>query len=120
MGGRKGAGWLCGMALLLAGCETQYTYTPPTTPHGQQCVAKCANQQRVCKSREDERVAYEKPQCEHDADVEYTACLKYAKTDKDRNACSRNSCYISPNYYTCDADFRQCFQICGGTVGILK
>lgn len=109
---------LCAFAV--AGCETQYTYTPPSSPQGQQCVVKCSGQQNACKAHEDERVAYEKPQCEHDADIEYTACLKYAKTDKDREGCYRQSCYISPNYYVCESDFRQCFQVCGGSVGVLK
>lgn len=111
---------LGGMALLLGACVTQYSYTPPSTPEGQRCVTQCTNQQHACKTREDERVAVEKPQCERDADVEYIACLKYAKSDKDREGCYRSSCYVTPNYYACENDFRQCFQVCGGTVGLMK
>ncbi len=120
MGWRINLSYMFGSVLILSGCVTQYSYTPPTTPQGQQCVAKCERQQQACKIREDERVAIEKPQCERDADVEYIACLKYAKTEKDKDACYRSSCYVSPNYYACDNDFRQCFQVCGGTVGVLK
>lgn len=120
MAWHKRMGWICGGLWLLAGCVTQYTYTPPATPQGQQCVSRCSHLQQDCKAQEDERVSVEKPQCEHDADVEYMACLKYAKTEKDKESCYRSSCYISPNYYACESDFRQCFQVCGGTVGIMK
>ena len=108
------------MAMLVMACETQYTYTPPSSPQGQQCVARCSHLQQDCKAREDRRVAEERPRCEREADIEYIACLKYAKTDKDKEACSRSSCYISPSYYQCDNDFRQCFQVCGGIIGIMK
>ena len=106
--------------IVLSGCVTQYTYTPPTSPQGQACVAKCSSTQQVCKAREDDRVAYELPQCEREAEIEYIACLKYSKTEKDEESCHKESCYISPNYYMCESEFRECFQLCGGTIGILK
>mgnify|MGYP000884198225 CR=1 FL=1 len=112
--------WFAAALLVLSGCMTQYTYTPPTSPQGQRCVAQCSQQQQECKARENDRVAYEQPRCEHDADIEYTACLVYSKGDKDKNACTRKSCYMSPSYYGCEEDFRQCFQVCGGTVGVMK
>ena len=122
--------------LLLAACATEYTYEPPTTSEGKFCVAKCQGRQGNCHESEQVRARDEQQrcqregerkqaQCDHDSQIEYDACLKYSKTDADRNKCKKNSCdapgcYSSANYGQCDSDYRACFQSCGGKVGILK
>jgi len=122
--------------LALCGCATEYTYSPPTTAEGRACVARCQDTQMRCRVTQDRRrdsafeqckvdSAQKQSQCEHDSQIEYDACLRYAKTDADRNACHRQSCdqpgcYASTNYDLCDTDYRACYQNCGGTVGVLK
>lgn len=122
--------------LALAGCATEYRYTPPATEDGRLCVVQCQGAQERCRSREDRRTQdqYEQcrvdteqdqARCERDGSIEYTACLRYAKTDAERAACkpadcSKASCYNNPSYDLCDADFRVCYQNCGGQVEVLK
>ncbi len=123
-------------ALALCGCATEYTYTPPPTAEGRACVAQCQDNQISCRGVQDRRQsdemqqckdesAHKQSQCEHDSQIEYDACLRYAKTDADRKACHRASCdqpgcFTSSNYGLCDGDYRACYQNCGGTVGVLK
>ena len=59
------------------------------------------------------------------SNIEYLACLKFAKTDEDRKACARTdcsqpSCQQSGDYGLCSSDYRVCFQSCGGTIGVIE
>lgn len=107
-------------ALLAFGCAKEYVYSPPTTAEEKACVASCQNNQQSCRSNEQQRYTNAKTQCEREADIEYTSCLKYAKTDVDRAGCDKKGCYNSANYAFCDSEFRDCYQNCGGTVGVMK
>ena len=133
---RINAGLVATLSLLLGACATEYTYEPPASAEGKACVARCQSRQNACRADEQDRAAEQQhrckvesarrqEQCEHDAQIDYDACLKYSKTDADRNACKKNACgqdacYSSANYGQCDGDYRVCFQSCGGKIGILK
>jgi hypothetical protein len=122
------------LPVLLGACAKEYVYTPPSTPEGRACVQRCQTDQQTCRrgqdrraeaAAEDCRATAERRElkCEAEATVEYMACLKYAKTDADREACTKESCEPdactpSPNYSLCDGDFRVCFQSCGGTIDV--
>lgn len=141
-------GILTAAASLLWGCTTEYRYTPPTTAAGRACVLHCQAVQAGCRNSRDQRATaaynqcrqdaavnqdqcqrqalFDQQQCQHDSDVDYTACLKYARTDADRagcrqkscplRSCNASSCYNSADYDICDSDFRLCYQTCGGQV----
>jgi hypothetical protein len=127
---------IAGLALALCGCATEYTYTPPTTAEGRACAGHCQDTQMSCRVAQDRRrdgemeqckseSAQKQSQCEHDSQIEYDACLRYAKTDADRKGCHKQSCdqpgcFASSSYDLCDSDYRACYQNCGGTVGVLK
>jgi hypothetical protein len=125
-----------GALLLLAACAPEYTYTPPATEQGRACVSGCQARQADCRALQDRQSAQAQAQCaadrdqrqgqcEHDSQIEYDACLQYAKTDADRKGCKRKSCdqpacWNGSNYGQCDTDYRACYQNCGGVIGILK
>ena len=122
--------------MVISACETQYTYTPPETQDGKNCVMQCQNNQTQCKGNEQQR-AYTlqqecmsksneaNKQCEIESQADYNACIKYARTDFDRTmctkkVCTKDSCGSSANFSFCEGEFRGCYQQCGGKVGIMK
>ena len=124
-------------ALLLSACSTrEYVFTPPDTAEGRACVAKCQTSQDACRRNQDRRAAEaqeacevesarREAKCELQSDVEYLACLKFARTDEERKACAptdckQPSCSVSPDYGLCSSDYRVCFQSCGGTIGVIE
>ena len=104
-------------AVLCAGCVTEYKYTPPAGKSGQLCIERCVQTQMDCRQAEQDRSARANRKCEHDAEVEYNACLKYAE---DKKKCVQQICYDTPSVGQCDIDYRACYQNCGGQVEILK
>ena len=124
-------------ALALSACSTkEYVFTPPDTAEGRACVAQCQTRQDACRREQDRRAAAIQAQCEEEAamregeckiesNIEYLACLKFAKTNEERNACAKKdcaqpSCQQSCDYGLCSGDYRVCFQSCGGTIGIIE
>jgi hypothetical protein len=121
-------------ALLLAACAKEYTFTPPASAEGRACVERCQGSQSSCRRDQDLKADRARTQCEADAarrqeqcqleaPMEYAACLKFAKTDEDRAACTlrdcdQPACYSSPSYSLCERDYRACYENCGGKVGI--
>jgi hypothetical protein len=142
-------GIISGLAILMGSCATEYTYTPPITAEGRECVAQCqvtqsscrndtfqsaSDTQRQCQSNaaeeqdQCERASAEKfSRCEQESQTEYFACLKYASNRAACNqvicvkeSCSQPGCFNAANFTFCDSEFRGCYQNCGGSVGILK
>lgn len=65
----------------------------------------------------EDRAARETQSCQQNAMLNYSICLASAKTDAERSRCSSSSyCTRQPNLLVCDAEYRQCYQNCGGTV----
>jgi hypothetical protein len=126
------------LALLLGACGPEYVYTPPQTADGQACVAQCqatqagchANQKSLaeaaaaqCQAENTRRYN----QCEQANNAQYASCLGYARSDAARNACEQDlkhhncdqpACLAGASYGRCDADYRGCYQACGGQVGV--
>ena len=124
-------------AMLLAACSTrEYVFTPPDTPEGKACVAKCQVNETACRRDQDLRADRARAQCAAEAErresscevkapIEYAACLKFAKNDEERAACTlqdctQPACYANPDYGLCGSDYRVCFQSCGGKIGIVE
>lgn len=129
------------LSLALFGCGPQYVYTPPTTTEGRACVAQCQTTQASCRVYQDrqgsaeaercrQEASYQFGQCQHDLEVQYTACLRFARSDADQASCDKDhkkhACFeqICPSgtgqYGVCDQDYRGCFQNCGGQVGVVQ
>ena len=125
------------VALVLSACSTtEYVYTPPESAEGRACVANCQAQQQACRRDQDARAERGRQRCEVDSDrreatcrlqapVEYAACLKFAKDDEQRAACTladctQPECTAAPNYALCENDFRVCFQTCGGKIDLIE
>lgn len=108
------------LLMVLAGCGPEYTYTPPTSAMGQSCVMQCQRTQTDCSNTERAKADIKQSRCEEDAEHEHYFCLLYAKTDADRAKCEKPGCYEYADTAHCNTDFRACFQLCGGIIGILK
>jgi hypothetical protein len=112
--------WLLA-TLTLTACgpvyKTDYTYIPPENATARQCLNQCLGMQSACRARAEDRAARENTACQQNAMVNYSVCLATAKSDAERNRCSSSSyCNQQPNLSVCDAEYRQCYQNCGGTV----
>lgn len=109
-----------GIIMGLAGCGTEYTYTPPASATGQACIMRCQGVQNTCVDTEKQRAEKEEAECETNAEHAHYMCLLYAKTDADRAKCQKDGCYEYADTGSCDSAFRACFQQCGGVVGVMK
>lgn len=107
---------LClGLLLFVSGCgpryKTQYTYQPPASPEGKNCMLQCDNIKQQCRTNED----YRYRACESEnrvARLEYSNCI----SEKRDHCFDRSQFCGSRNYKRCDADYRICYQNCGGIV----
>lgn len=114
--------WLIStLVLALSACgpiyRTDYTYVPPEDSGARQCLNQCLGMQSACRARAEDRAARENADCEQSALLNYSICLATAKTEAERNRCSSSSfCNKQPNLSVCEAEYRQCYQNCGGTV----
>lgn len=135
--------------IVLAGCAEKYRYIPPESQAGLQCVTQCMSMKNTCRDREVEnaRIAQEAceknateeyieckiiseeefVQCQEEAKEEYYACLKYASDRSsceekqcEKKHCYERTCYESANFRSCDSDYRECYQQCGGIVEVIK
>ncbi len=82
--------------LLLSACaslqQKSYTFTPPTSETGKVCVTQCQQSRTLC------RLQFKR----------YVAAQQAAKQSVDNAA------------NTCQQDYRSCYQLCGGTIGVDK
>lgn len=137
------------LTLSLTGCATEYTYAPPITMEGKQCVQQCQTTQSSCRNLQSQNALASRQQCEstssaafsqcdtetnakynqcqQESQQDYNSCLKYASNRATcrqkicfKESCYKPSCYQSADYSYCDGEFRSCYQNCGGTVGVMK
>lgn len=104
--------------LLGCGPSYYYKYTPPQTSEGVSCVRTCSDERRSCRQLQQVQDQNTRNLFEAKART-YDAC-RVGRSDKDaRKYCS------SPNFSfpleslsqnSCEDDFNQCYQTCGGTV----
>jgi hypothetical protein len=109
-------------ALLFAACDpiytTDYRYTPPTDKAGKQCLAQCGAARSFCRSAASQEAQNDRLQCDLAARDDYEHCLQSAHGDSSK--CYRRSCTANPYYGTCESDYRECYQNCGGQVTEVK
>jgi hypothetical protein len=82
--------------------DSDYSFTPPSTPEGSSCVNKCKNA---------------RASCEQDVDARLKDCERRTQ----RECEGRQDCYTPyycgvPDYEQCESQYRSCYQSCGGTV----
>ncbi|MFP4154091.1 MAG: hypothetical protein ACOC00_00515 [Halothiobacillaceae bacterium] len=107
--------------LVIPGCgpvyQTEYRYSPPADSESKRCITECARIREMCRATAEARAAKEQAACQQNASIRYAACLATASDDAARQKCSLNTyCDRDADTAPCDADYRQCYQTCGGTV----
>lgn len=117
-----GAGWYV-LFLYLYGCGPSYYYkfTPPRTAEGMGCVQKCFEDRGVCRQLEQARQQSAQDVFEANAKA-FDACkLGRSKKDTDKYCSSHNYSFGNGTFdkfssVSCEEDFNQCYQTCGGIV----
>lgn len=108
------------LALTLAACgpiyDTNYRYTPPSDPLARPCISQCLADKGNCRSTAELKAENSRLRCERDARDDYERCLGNAKGEQGRSSCHRSSCNQSADFGMCEADYRVCFQSCGGVI----
>ncbi len=108
----------CLAVFMLSGCgpiyDTRYYFTPPNDPHGQACVFQCENIKLQCEQVErmkeenyNMRARMDQERCRNDIrrhgrEPKSSECLTYTS--------------YTANYNHCEAQYRLCYQNCGGKV----
>lgn len=86
--------WLfLGVLVLLAGCgpvssQRYYTFEPPTSPQGQQCVAQCQQSRQLCQ-----QACQDKKACR--CDDEYRSCYHLCGGRVAGHSCGGHACSSS-------------------------
>jgi hypothetical protein len=104
---------------IAAGCETtHYEFKAPASEQGRLCTVHCAGIQETCRGNDSARVQNEKAMCEHSNDIAMRSCLSKAGNKDQEKDCynKRRSCYVSDQLERCEANYRQCFVGCGGSI----
>ncbi len=109
--------------LLLAGCGPSYyyKYSAPTTPEGASCIKQCKEARDHCRQlsaiEENNRHALNQANQQN-----YQAC-SIGRNKKDIKKYCTSSGYSFDNYASnnfsqpsCEQDFNQCFEMCGGSI----
>lgn len=109
--------------ILITACgpiyDTSYVLTPPKTSAGSDCVSECRYHESTCKRWVRDR--YER--CQEYNREESRDCSDRIRREKNRNPkwteCGNvEACDSSES--TCEAEYRDCFQSCGGKVEEVK
>jgi len=101
-----------------AGCgpmyQTDYNLVPPKTESGRACTYHCDTTKLQCRQIEQLRV----DRCEMQAREDQRICENQIRWDKGRSPkwyeCGGSSC--SADNEQCEAQYRSCYQSCGGRV----
>lgn len=108
------------LAVLITSCgpiyETNYRYTPPADPLSRPCVSQCLADKGNCRNTQELKAENSRLRCERDARDDYEQCLSNSKGEQGRSSCNRRSCNQSAEFGLCEADYRVCFQSCGGII----
>ena len=112
--------WMLVAALLVVSCgpvyETNYRYVPPADPLSRPCVSQCLADKSGCRHTEELKAENRRLRCEADARSDYERCLFNARDEQGKNSCHRRSCSENASFMQCEADYRVCFESCGGVV----
>jgi len=84
--------------------STEYTFQPPLSPEGKTCILQCENSKLQCRQMEKMR--------------EENCLLRSALECEDQKECSKSLC--SKDDKICEEIYRNCYQVCGGTVNTQK
>ena len=115
--------FLLGTSILMTACgpiyDTSYVLTPPKSGSGGSCVSECGYRENSCKRWVRDR--YER--CEEYNRVQSRDCAERIRYEKNRNPkwteCGNvEACDSSES--SCEAEYRDCFQSCGGRVEEVK
>ncbi len=106
------------LLLFVSGCgpiyDTRYYYTPPQDPGAQSCIFQCENMKMQCEQLEMMKVE----NCNQRARMDQDRCrenIRRQGREPKSDECNYfSSC--SPDNERCDAQYRICYQNCGGKV----
>lgn len=112
--------WMLIAVLLTVSCgpvyETNHRFTPPADPLSRPCISQCLADKGQCRNTADLKAENSRLRCERDSRDDYERCLSTASGEQGRSSCNRRSCGQSSDNSQCDADYRTCFESCGGVV----
>lgn len=112
------------LSLCMLGCGPSYyyKYTPPRTDEGMTCVQKCFEVRGVCRQLEQARQQSAREVFQANSRA-YGACaLGRSKKDAKKYCNSYNDLSFGNgtvgglSSLSCEDDFNQCYQTCGGVV----
>ena len=105
------------LALMLCSCgplyETRYSFTPPRDYNGRSCVISCETSRLQCKQLQ--QMQYNT--CEQQSRLEQDRCefnIRLEGREPKWYECS--SSYCSNDTESCESTYRNCYQLCGGSV----
>lgn len=109
---------LLSLVLIIVGCgpiyETRYNFVPPTEPHSAVCLTHCYTGKIQCQQLEQVQL----DNCENRAERERYRCEWQIRRDKKREPkwyeCGGSHCSVDEE--RCEANYRSCYQACGGQV----
>jgi hypothetical protein len=94
--------------------ETRYYYTPPQDPGAQSCIFQCENMKMQCEQLEMMKVENSNQRARMDQD----RCrdnIRRQGREPNSSECNYFSTYSADNE-RCEAQYRICYQNCGGRV----
>ena len=111
-------GAVIGLCLFFSACgpiyNTDYQFTPPSSTTGRVCTQQCENSKFQCQQMEEMSA----DRCRDRAQIEQQRCEDNIRWREGRDPkwyeCGAESC--SANTDRCDAQYRSCYQACGGRV----
>lgn len=110
--------------LIMAGCgplyETSYSFAPPSTSQGKMCVLQCQQSKTLCQRLCTSDNSNCKLRARSDAQFQYEQYVSAQTAARQPVTKTLNDFYnpfqCLPKSCHCAADYRSCFQLCGGDV----
>jgi hypothetical protein len=99
-------------------CKTEFDLVAPTTYEGKTCVMRCGSQRTQCRDNKQQQYI----NCDHYnrmAALEFDRCLASGATNcysPTAPPCERPCSSTGACADECEAEYRQCYQSCGGQV----
>ncbi len=93
--------------------QTVYDFEPPADSSGGYCIGRCESDRARCI----DNVRYDYERCDQNAQMEQQSCrdrLSWEGKKEKWYDCGKTSC--SNDTDPCEADYRGCYQSCGGRV----
>jgi hypothetical protein len=112
---------LASLLAVLAGCGPgiRYVFTPPASAEGRVCASQCLNGQQQCRMFLSSQ--YQACQSRWNYEVQlYNQCRANAPDKHSRSRCGYPPACYYPSTYSCDEQYRACYQLCGGQVQAIE